>query len=209
MQYQNQKLILLGCGGHARSVASVAITLKYKDIIFIDDNARDNEMIWNFHVKKNIEEYLYLSENYVYMPCSGDNFIRAKQYQYLLENNLNITQIISPYARIANHAVINKACFIAHNAYIGPDVVIKENTIINTAAIIEHECKVGSHSHVSINTAIAGRCNIGNYVFLGASSTVIDRLSICDEVTLGANSTATKSINIAGTYVGSPCYIKN
>ena len=51
------KLIIIGCGGHARSVASVVLQ-NFPDakIIFVDENAQDNERIFNFPVVRTLPQ---------------------------------------------------------------------------------------------------------------------------------------------------------
>ena len=49
---QRVRYLIYGCGGHSRSVCNVLLEIEEEnpEIVFIDDNARDDEKIWGFPV---------------------------------------------------------------------------------------------------------------------------------------------------------------
>src|SRR5579863_1704052 len=69
-------LVLLGFGGHARSVADVALTAGYGRLWFVDDNAAEGERFLDFPVQRLMPQD---AGNWVYMPCAGDNRRREAQ----------------------------------------------------------------------------------------------------------------------------------
>jgi len=189
------KLIyLLGCGGHARSVADV---LQNNDpeveLIFIDQNARDNEIIMGYKVLKNLPV-----DAHNLHVASGDSKIRERDF-----SNRCIT-IISKDAYVSNTATILDGVFIGHFAYIGPEAKIGDGCILNTRSIIEHEVHVGSFCHISVNSTLCGRVVIGSHVFVGANTVIKDKICICDDVIIGAGSTVVADIVHPGVYVGNP-----
>jgi UDP-N-acetylbacillosamine N-acetyltransferase len=203
---QQKTLVLLGCGGHARSVANIAIENGFEHLIFYDENAKEGEYILGHPVYKNIPQDML--ENYVYIPCAGDNLKREKQMEWLEFRKLKIVKIIAKTAHISKFANISEGCFVGHHAYIGPEVNIEKNCIINTGAIIEHEVKIDAHSHISIKAALAGRVNIGQSVMIGAGATIIDQKKICHHCVIGAGAVVINDLNQSGTYVGVPAFLK-
>lgn len=198
----SDRLIIYGCGGHCRSVLGVLLDKEFnKDIIIVDENAKENEKIYGFNVVKHFE----IESNDEYHIAIGD--IKKREYLYEILNDSRIgnpLSIISKYAVIKKNATIGKGVFIADNTYIGPDCVIGDNSIINTGTIIEHESVIGQHCHIAPNTTVCGRCKIGNGVFLGAGSTVIDKIIIDDYITVGSSSNVIKNLYVKATYVGNP-----
>ncbi len=188
-------LIILGCGGHARSVADVALANGIEELIFVDDNARPQEKIWEFNVLKNLP-----SITAPIIIALGDNQQRADRFA----QQKNVTSLIALSAHIGKNARIEPGVFVANGAHIGPNAQIGANTIINTHAVIEHDCTIGKHCHISVNATVAGKCDIGDFVMLGAGATVIDGIKICSNVIIGAGAVVIQDITEPGTYVGIP-----
>lgn len=201
-EIQIGKVILFGCGGHARSIISVLHENdKVEEIVLVDKKAHKEESIMGCQV---VDEYtLQLNEGYII--AVGDNLKRSMLFQTLRAGKKGYPiSVISKYAYVAVGTQIGKGTFVAPNTYIGPMVKIGNNTIINTGSVIEHETMVGHNTHIAPNVTVCGRVSIGNNVFCGAGSTIIDKISICDNVVIGAGTMINRNIVEAGTYVWIP-----
>jgi sugar O-acyltransferase (sialic acid O-acetyltransferase NeuD family) len=202
----NRGLALVGCGGHARSVAAVAIAAGYERLVFFDQNARSGETLLGFPVLPNLPE---VKTDWSCIPCAGDNSQREAQFRELASAEWSFATIISPYATVDPGARIGPACFVGHHAHVGPLANVGCCTIMNTGAIVEHDCSVGDSCHVSIRASLAGRVRLGARVMIGAGAVVINDVSICGDVTIGAGATVIANIEIAGVYVGVPARTKS
>lgn len=192
------ELIIFGCGGHARSIASVAIRSGMRVKCFYDESAGDNEKIFNISVLKPAYD-CFSSAGIVGI---GDNLKRSKCFK--MYSDVDLVNVISKFADVSTSIKIGRGNFISSACYIGPNVSMSNNNIINTGAIIEHDVTIGSHSHVSIGSRLAGNVSVGNYCYLGAGTIVIDGINICDNVIIGAGSVVIRDISESGTYVGIP-----
>jgi sugar O-acyltransferase (sialic acid O-acetyltransferase NeuD family) len=192
-------LLIIGAGGHSRSVADVAISLGIKNLLFWDKNAKENEKIFNFTVTN---DKIILENIKNVIIAMGDNIERKNLFLSL--KNKNLINLISSSSYQGYDSTFGKGNFVAHGSYIGPLVKIGDNNIINTHCIVEHESIIGNNNHISINSTIAGRCKIGNNVFIGAGSIIKDKVNICSDVIIGAGSVVIKDILEAGTYIGIP-----
>lgn len=195
-------ILILGFGGHARSVADVALASGIHQLCFIDSNARPGESFSSFPVKQSMD--FELPADWVVIPAAGDNRKRLGQCDWIIQQGWRVGTLISPSATIGIGAQIGEGSFIAHHAHVGPMAVVGRGCIINTGAIVEHDCEVGQFSHVSVGAVVAGRSHVGDRCFLGAGSTVIDGLKVADDVMLGAGACAHRNLEEAGTYVGVP-----
>jgi sugar O-acyltransferase (sialic acid O-acetyltransferase NeuD family) len=198
----NRRLLILGFGGHARSVADVAMRCGYETLLFVDENACEGETFLGFDVIKSLVSPL--SSDWDAFPASGDNLRRSQQYESIAQLGLGIATLISPAATIGIGSQVESGCFIGHHAHVGSMAKIGRACIINTGAIVEHESQVGDYSHVSVNATIAGRSTLGAFSMLGAGACIIDGLSVVDHVILGAGAVVHRPIVDAGTYVGIP-----
>lgn len=198
----SKKLLILGFGGHARSVADVALACGYVELVFVDEHARDGESFLGHPVTASIDPYV--GQNWVIFPAAGDNRKRETQCVIAQELGFTLVTLLSPKASIGAGASISAGCFVGHHAHVGPMARLGRACIINTGAIVEHECQVGDFCHVSVNAAIAGRSRLGDYSMLGAGATIIDQVLVCNDVIVGAGAVVSRSIEIPGTYVGVP-----
>jgi UDP-N-acetylbacillosamine N-acetyltransferase len=200
MMKTDNTIIIMGGGGHARSVADVLLYNNPKqNIWFVDPCAKLEEKTFDFSVLKEFPTNMI---DYKLIIGVGNNEARKEIYEKSLLNQ--IISVISAKANICRNVQIGLGSFLAHNCHIGPETVIGRNAIINTMAIVEHEVKIGDHSHIAPGTIVSGRSQIGNQVFIGAGSTVIDKISICSNTIIGAGSVVVENIDISGTYVGVP-----
>ena len=195
----DQSLIIFGFGGHARSVADVALACGYSALCFVEPNAQDGELFLEHPVHK---ELPYHAGTCFF--AAGDSELRKNQMKLIIEQDWKIETLIAPSATRCTGASIQVGAFVGHHAHIGPMAKIGVGCIINTAAVIEHECEVGDFSHVSVNTTLAGRVTIGRNVFVGASAVVKDKITIGDNITIGAGAVVVDNLLEPGIYVGIP-----
>jgi len=197
----NQPLIIHGCGGHARSMADVALANnKATQILFIDTHLKENKQLFGFPVVDTLPSDFSAD----HLIAIGDNQKRMALFQQLREHQIKFTSLVAQSAYLGKDHKIGQNVFIGHQAHIGPCVVIGDNTIINTRCIIEHDCHIGKHSHISVNAVIAGACELGDFVTIGAGATVIDNIKIAANITIGAGAVVVSDLTEPGVYVGVP-----
>ena len=195
MASQQSSLVLLGCGGHARSVGDVALLNDPNlTLVFVDENAREGETIWGFPVVKALPQGL----NAVHFSV-GSNLGRKT-----LAETYTPQSILSKKAHLGKNVVMGAGCFVAHQAYIGPDVQVGDATILNTACVVEHEVTIGNFCHIAPNATICGRVTIGDSVWVGVGAIIKEGLTIADNVTIGAGAVVVQNIIKSGVYVGIP-----
>ncbi len=202
-----KNIILLGCGGHARSIADLALHIGFQKILFVDKNAKPGEAILDFPVLPNVPAKL--SGNWLYFAGSGNNKIRYEQLSLIKSKRLPLAKLISPLSILGKNTTVEEGCFVGNHVYVGPNSKIGLGSILNNHSLIEHDCDIGSFTHVSVNSTVAGNCKVGNFVMMGASSTLIDNINIGNNIVIGAGAVVVRDCNIVGTYVGVPAKLIN
>lgn len=196
-----EKLYVMGCGGHARSIADTYLqTYPHAELTFVDPNARPEERVLGFELLPKVES-TEIQGNPIFIGI-GDNSSRAQTFEQ--HSAQNLATIISVSAYISPTAQISRGCFVGNFCHVGPEAFVDENTILNTGSVIEHGVRIGKHSHIAPNVSISGNTTIGNHVFVGVGASIIDKLNICDHVIIGAGSCVIKDITVPGTYAGTP-----
>lgn len=194
-----KRLVIFGCGGHARSVLDVLHKNgEFEEITLVDENAVEYEKIMGHSV---VKSYGWQYADSLF-PALGNNRKREEIIEAYGEEKF--TAIISQTSYLGEGVSWGRGTFVACGAHLGPDVKIGVGCIINTGSVIEHESEIGNYVHVAPGSTVCGRSRIGNRVMLGAGSIVVDKVSIGDDVVIGAGSIVIHDILSPGTYVGVP-----
>ncbi len=196
-----ETLIIHGCGGHARSVASAF--KKRWSVIFVDANVLPGERILGCPSYRSLDQVIG-AESASHHVAIGGLAEKKAVFESLRNAGYDLPVLIAPGAVIAEGAELGQGVFIGVGAYVGPNARIGDNTIINTHAIAEHDTVIGAHTHISINAAVAGYSKVGSEVMLGAGATVIDKVSVGDRIVIGAGGVVVRDLTEPGTYVGVP-----
>jgi len=190
----SEVVFLIGCGGHARSVADVLVSnCPEVRVVFVDENAHDGERILGFETMKGLPP-----DAGAYHVALGDSKLRERFF------SKSCISIVSSDSYISRSAYLGVGVFVGHSAHIGPEARLGDGCIANTRCIIEHEVRIGSYCHLSVNSTLLGRVTIGSHVFVGAGAVIRDGIQICSNVMIGAGAVVVKDIAIPGTYVGNP-----
>ncbi len=204
-----EKIILIGGGGHCKSVIDVIETEKKYEIAgIIDIKEKLGQKLLNYSIigcDDDIEKLSIEYKNFfITLGFIKNPKIRENLFNKLVLLNLNIPTIKSPFAYVSPHAKISQGSIIMHNCVINAEAYIGHNSIINTGALIEHEAKIGNNTHISTKSVINGQCVVKNNVFFGSNSVLANNTIINDNIIVGAGSVVVKNLTEPGIYVGNP-----
>lgn len=203
----NKKLILIGGGGHCKSVIDVAESLAYNIIGVIDIAKNVGESILGYPFLGTddvISNYVDDCEFIVAVGQIKKSDLRRKLQGLVIRKGGKLATIISKNAYVSKHSTIGQGTIIMHQAIVNAGVKIGEGCIINTLANIEHDVEVGNFCHISTGAMVNGGCKICNDVFIGSQAVVSNEISICKNTIIGAGTLVIRSIVEQGTYIGNP-----
>lgn len=203
----NNKLIIIGAGGHGRVLAKIAeMTMNYSKILFLDD--ADIKTSGEYQVIGKVGDFTKYLDSHDFFVAFGDNSLRKRVMESLLESGANIINLIHPSAVIDKNVNFGKGVAVIAGAVINCGTTIGNGVIINTASSVDHDCTIGDYVHIAIGARIAGEVKIGEQVFIGASVSVIPDITICSECVVGAGAVVVKNLSKKGTYIGIPAKLK-
>ncbi len=207
-----KRLVMIGSGGHAKSILSSMSINKVENFEGYTDLAEnlvfskylkylgdDNEFVSRYSCDT-IELILGIS----YLGNKVDGVLRKKLIEFYLNKGFNFGTIVSTDAYVSKDAEIGKGSFIAPGVKIISNAIISSCCSINTGAIIEHDTFLQSNVQISPGSIICGGVTIGENTFIGAGSIIRDGLSIANNSIIGMGSVVTRSIDISGVYYGNP-----
>jgi len=171
-----ERIILVGGGGHCRSVIDVIEQQgKYKIDGIVDLKENIGEKVLGYPViacDKQLRELFSSCKNAVItVGHIKTNSLRLKLYESLKEIGYKLPVITSPLAYVSRHAQIGEGTVIMHHALVNANANIGKNCIINSKALIEHDAQVGDHCHISTASVINGGVVVENNTFVGSNST--------------------------------------
>lgn len=194
------RLVIVGAGGHGKVIADIALKNGYKDIYFVDDNAKNNVM--EFSIIGTLADIESLNDGKTdFVIGIGNNTVRkeiAEKYQ------VNWVSLVHPSAQIAFNASVGKGTVVMANAVVNVSATVGQHCIVNTGAIVEHDNVIGNYVHLSPNATLGGTVLVGALTHIGIGATVSNNVRICENSIVGAGAVAVKNIEQSGTYIGIP-----
>ena len=207
----NKKLLLLGGGGHCKSVIdSLAKTECYTEIGIIDKKQNIGKNILGFPIIGCDDDLLNLYQNgyysaFITVGSVGNPVIRVKLFKMLKNIGFEIPNIIDPNAIVSEHVTLEEGIYVGKNAVINAGNFIEKCAIINTGSIVEHDCFIGQFSHISPGSVLCGEVQIGEYTHVGARSVVKQQVKIGANTLIGMGSVVLKNIPENVMAYGNPC----
>lgn len=205
-------LILIGGGGHCKSVIEVAESAGYeiKGILDMPDEV-GKEVLHGHKVigtDDEIPQYVEECDFIITVGFIKNPALRIKLYNKVKAAGGRLATIIASTAHVSKYAELGEGTVIMHHAFVNAGAKIGDNCIINTFVNIEHDAEVGNQCHISTGTMVNGECKIGENCFIGSQSVCANCIEIASDIIVGAGSVVRKSIRVKGIYAGNPAILK-
>lgn len=205
-------LILIGGGGHCKSVIEVAESAGYeiKGILDMPDEV-GKEVLPGHKVigtDDEIPQYVEECDFIITVGFIKNPALRIKLYNKVKAAGGRLATIIASTAHVSKYAELGEGTVIMHHAFVNAGAKIGDNCIINTFVNIEHDAEVGNQCHISTGTMVNGECKIGENCFIGSQSVCANCIEIASDIIVGAGSVVRKSVRVKGIYAGNPAILK-
>lgn len=200
-------LILVGGGGHCKSIINVAEQAGYNIIGVLDIPQNVGKRVLDYSVIGTDEDIVKYVNKAFFLVSVGqikDATLRIMLHKRIEYSGGSFATIISPTAIVSRYSEIGKGSVIMHHSIVNSDTKIGNGCIVNTKANIEHDVIVGDFCHISTGVTINGNCIINTETFIGSQSVVSNGISITDRCVIGAGSVVKNDINTSGIYSGNP-----
>lgn len=208
---EKKQLILIGGGGHCKSVIEAAESAGYAILAILDTPENIGKSVLKYTVTgtdADIPDYVSQGEFIVTVGHIKDATLRIKLHERIKAAGGRLAILVASTAYVSPYAEIGEGTVLMHRATVNAGARIGAGCIINTFANIEHDAAVGNYCHVSTGAMVNGDCEIGEGVFLGSQSVMVNGTSICSGCVIGAGSLVRKSIRKKGIYSGNPAELK-
>jgi sugar O-acyltransferase (sialic acid O-acetyltransferase NeuD family) len=171
-----KKILLIGGGGHCKSVIDVIEQGDEFQIIGIVDKPELlGTKVLSYPIIGNDSDLANLAKKYHYALVTVGRIkspaLRIKLFDLAIKSGFVIPFVISPRAYVSKHAVVSKGTVVMHDALINAHAKIGQNCIINSKALIEHDAIIEDHCHISTASVINGGTTVKANTFYGSNAT--------------------------------------
>ena len=205
-------LILIGGGGHCKSVIEVAESAGYEIKGILDMPDEVGKVVLPGHkvigTDDEIPQYVEECDFIITVGFIKNPALRIKLYNKVKAAGGRLATIIASTAHVSKYAELGEGTVIMHHAFVNAGAKIGDNCIINTFVNIEHDAEVSNQCHISTGTMVNGECKIGVNCFIGSQSVCANCIEIASDIIVGAGSVVRKSIRVKGIYAGNPAILK-
>ena len=182
-----KKIILIGCGGHAKSVVDAIEASGAYEIIGFTDTAEKADFCYRGYQVLGDDTRLPtlfekgVCEAFVCIGYMGRNRLRNQLYCTLKNIGFSLAAVVDPSAIIAKDVKIGEGTFVGKRAVINSAAVVGKMAIINTGAVIEHDSVVGDFCHVACGAVLCGGMTLGANSMVGANAVIVQGVSLPED----------------------------
>lgn len=161
----SKRVIVIGAGGHGRSVAEAILLLGRDAFVgFVDDGADANTKVWTYPILGRTDS-LSVVRPYAdaVVVAIGHNAVREKLHAWVRDAGFELLCVIHPTAFVSPTAILGVGCAVMAGAVVGTEAQLGEGVIVNCGATVDHHCRVEAFGHLGVNACMAGGSVLGHH----------------------------------------------
>jgi len=181
-----KSILVIGAGGHGRSIAEAILMSKDSKLVgFVDDSVPPASLVLGYPVLGTSDDLEICRAYADYgIVAVGNNGFRCKMTHQLVEIGFSLVSVIHPSAVVSPRAVIGPGSAIMAGAIVGTEAVLGMGVIVNSGAVVDHHCQVADFGHLGVNVSMAGGARVGRGAWVQAGSALGYGVAVADGVVL-------------------------
>jgi len=204
----DNRLIVIGAGGHARVVVDVARAAGFDPVAALDPGSVGSlcngvEVVGG----DDAAERLFAEGLGQAVIAIGDNRVRVELGQRLEAIGFGLPLVSHPSAILSSSARIGDGTVIMPLAVINASAMVGRLVIVNTNAVVEHDCQIGDGAHIAPGSRLGGTVSVGCCALIGIGSVIRPESSVGAFAVIGAGSTVIGDIDGDCVATGSPARV--
>jgi UDP-perosamine 4-acetyltransferase len=204
-----QRVLILGAGGHARVLLAILQAQGVTPVGYIAPQPADSGL-WPEDIPHlGGDDLLERLDPGARVLVNGlgstgrvrrrrEVFERAREAGFVFRGLRHRSAMVDPSADIDETALIMAGAVIQCGVQIGA------NVLVNTGAVVDHDCRIGAHSHIATGARLAGEVTIGESAHIGSGATVIQQIDVGRGSVVGAGAVVIRPVEADAVHVGIP-----
>ena len=181
------RLLVVGAGGHGRSVAeAVLMSGDFNLVGFLDDGVfATGGDVWGVPVlgpASLFVGYAALASHAV--VAIGNNALRQKMCAQLKAAGFALARVVHPRAIVSPRAQLGEGVAVMAGAIVGTEAVLGQGVIVNCGAVVDHHAQVHDFGHLGVNACMAGGSVLGALAWMQVGAALGYGVTIPSGVTL-------------------------
>ncbi|MEW1955043.1 acetyltransferase [Terrabacter sp. NPDC080008] len=196
--------VVLGAGGHARSVVDV-LERAGQSVVAVSGHAPEGQP-WHVDVLADDDAAVELAtaRGLRLVVAIGASATRTRLVRELLARGLRVPPVVASTATVSDRSLLGDGCVVLEHAHVGPASHLGEGVLVNTAAVVEHDCSIGVGVHLAPGAVVLGGACVGDGTLVGSGARVLPLVTVGSGVTVGAGAVVTGHVADGQTVVGVP-----
>ena len=194
--------VVLGAGGHARSVADV-LGRRGDRVVAV---AGEPTGQWEVPVLDGDDDaiaFAVRSDAAVALGI-GSGATRLDVLDRVRAAGARAPCVVATTATVSATSELADGVVVLEHAHVGPGARLGRAVLVNTAAVVEHDVVVGAGTHVAPAAVLLGGSSTGDLTFVGAGATILPLVRLGEGTVVGAGSVVRKDVDPGRTVVGVP-----
>ena len=204
-----EKIIIVGGGGHGKSVMGVVKkTGRYRILGYVD--LKDQGTILGVRYMGDDRQLpILLKRNPRCSAVLGVGYIaispkRRELSKKLRELGFKLPVIVSPTAVVNEDVKLGEGTVVHDGVVVNSGTRMGEGVIVNNNSSIDNDCQIGDFVHIAPGVTLSGGVAVGDFSILGVGSTVVQYRTIGQNCIIGAGAAVVADCLKPGVYVGVP-----
>ena len=207
---KERQLIMVGGGGHCRSLIEVAESAGYAVLGVLDLPENVGKEFLSTQVigtDDDIPAYVDQAEFVIAVGSIKDPSTRIRLFEQVKAAGGKLATVVASTARVSKYATLGEGTVVMHHALVNAGAKVGSNVILNSFADIEHDSVIGDHCHVSTGAIVNGGCRVGSACFVGSGAVLVQGINVGEGIVIGAGSLVVGNISTKGLYAGNPAIL--
>lgn len=196
-------LLLLGAGGHARSVLAALrggeAVVRGALAPFAPERSLGVPYLGDDSALASFDP-----DDVAVLNGLGPVAARARLHELAVSLGFRVASVVHPRAMVDAGATVSPGAQLFAGAVVNTGAVIGAGAVVNSGAVVEHDSVVGDHSHIAPGAVVAGGVRIGDGVHVGLGSRIIEGVTVGSGCVVGAGAVVIRDVPAWTTVVGVP-----
>ncbi len=187
----SEPVLLIGCGGHARSLIDVVESSGHWHVLgLVGLPEQVGQEVLGYPVIGSDEDLPSLRQLCINALMAvgqiGLSTHRQRLAAELERLEFGLPVVISGHAHVSRHAQLGAGTSVGHGVIVNAGVNVGNYSILNSNALIEHDVLIGDYCHISTGALINGGVKIGDGSFIGSGAVLRQGLNLPVQTVISA-----------------------
>jgi len=172
-----QRLLILGAGGHGRSVCDIIVLSGHHVVGYLDEALLEGTLVSVFPVLGGLSFGWDLKRFFdasgeapsdQVVVAIGNPALRQTWLQVLEQVAVPLAVLLHPRGILSAIAQLGPGSVILPGAVVNAHASLHQGVLVNSGAVVDHDAICGAHSQLGANASMAGGSRLGPLACLAA-----------------------------------------